>query len=201
MGRPAIFLDRDGVLNENRVDHVKSWSEFHFLPGVLDALAALRLLNVPIVAITNQAIVHRGLVHQDVIEDIHLRMCEQVRQASGQIDRVYYCPHRPDERCACRKPAPGLLLQAADDLGLDLRRSVLVGDAESDIAAGSAAGCATVLVLTGRGQQARRAALLSGHPQPDRIARDLQQAVDVISQLLRERAGLAELDPLLQGVD
>ena len=149
----AVFIDRDGVICRNRKDHVKSWEEFVFLPGALEALARLAYLDLSVVVITNQAIINRQIVPVKAVEDIHARMVQAIEAAGGRIDRVLYCPHRPDEHCSCRKPQPGLLLKAASELGLDLSRSYLVGDAETDVQAGRAVGCRRYLVLTGRGQR------------------------------------------------
>lgn len=149
----AIFLDRDGVICENRSDHVKSWGEFEFLPGAKDSLAALSRLDLPIIVVTNQAIVDRGVVPASVVDDIHRRMVTEVEAHGGRIDRVVYCPHRPEDRCGCRKPEPGMLLQVAGELGIDLAQSYMVGDAATDLVAGQQVGCQTFLVLTGRGFQ------------------------------------------------
>lgn len=149
----AIFLDRDGVICQNRNDHVKSWSEFRFIPGVKNSLAALSKLDLPIIVVTNQAIIGRGIVPASVVEDIHQRMVAEIIAYGGRIDRVIYCPHRPEDKCKCRKPEPGMLLQAASDMGIDLSRSYLVGDAITDLVAGQQVGCHTFLVLTGRGLQ------------------------------------------------
>jgi D-glycero-D-manno-heptose 1,7-bisphosphate phosphatase len=149
--QPAIFLDRDGVINRNRTDHVKSWAEFEFLPGVLDALRQLAQLEWPIVVISNQAIVGRGLVSRQTIDEISEQMTSVVWSRGGRIDKVLYCPHRPEDHCECRKPRPGLLLRAASEMDLDLPRSFFVGDAESDVLAAQAVGCRPVLVKTGRG--------------------------------------------------
>jgi D-glycero-D-manno-heptose 1,7-bisphosphate phosphatase len=147
----AIFLDRDGVICENRSDHVKSWDEFEFLPGAKHSLAALSRLGLPIIVITNQGIVGRGMVPSGVVDDIHQRMLAEVTAYGGRIDRVIYCPHRPEDQCGCRKPEPGMLLQVADEMGVDLSRSYLVGDAATDLMAGQRVGCRNYLVLTGRG--------------------------------------------------
>jgi D-glycero-D-manno-heptose 1,7-bisphosphate phosphatase len=149
--RPGVFLDRDGVINRNRIDHVKSWSEFEFLPGALEALKRLAGLDLPVVVVTNQAAIGRGLIDAAEVDEIHRRMIEAVRLFGGRIDAVLCCPHRPDEGCECRKPKPGLLIQAARMLRLDLAVSILVGDAESDLLAAQAAGCSPVIVRTGRG--------------------------------------------------
>lgn len=151
--QPAIFLDRDGVICENRPDHVKAWDEFAFLPGVLDALRMLAETNTTVVVVTNQAIINRGLVSRDTVDEINRRMVIEVQQQGGRVDAVLYCPHRPDERCLCRKPQPGLLMQAAEQFNADLRQSFLVGDARSDIEAALAVGSKPILVLTGRGKE------------------------------------------------
>jgi D-glycero-D-manno-heptose 1,7-bisphosphate phosphatase len=147
----AVFLDRDGVINRNRSDHVKSWGEFAFLPGSLEALARLARLGWPVVVVSNQGAIGRGLVSRAEVDEIHRRMVAEVTAFGGRIDAVLYCPHHPDEGCDCRKPKPGLLIEAAGRLGLDLSASFLVGDAESDLLAARAAGCAPVIVRTGRG--------------------------------------------------
>jgi D-glycero-D-manno-heptose 1,7-bisphosphate phosphatase len=149
----AVFLDRDGVICQNRSDHVKSWDEFRFLPGAKNSLAALSRLDLPVIVITNQAIVGREMVPAHVVDDIHQRMVADVEAHSGRIDRVVYCPHRPEDRCGCRKPEPGMLLQVAEEMGIDLKRSYLVGDAATDLMAGRSVGCQLFLVLTGRGLQ------------------------------------------------
>ncbi len=150
---PAIFLDRDGVINANRSDYVKSWAEFEFLPGALAAIRALSTLNWPIIVVTNQSAVGRGIIPPTVVEDIHRRMLAAIRRAGGRITEVRYCPHHPDEGCGCRKPRPGMLRAAAQRWGIDLQRSVLVGDAMSDILAAHAVGATPILVLTGRGPE------------------------------------------------
>ena len=147
----AIFVDRDGVICENRADHVKSWDEFRFLPGAKMGLAALSKLGLPLIVITNQAIIDRGMVPARVVDDIHRLMVAEVEAFGGRIDRVVYCPHRARDQCACRKPEPGMLLQTAGEMGIDLSQSYMVGDAATDLLAGQRAGCRLFLVLTGRG--------------------------------------------------
>lgn len=159
----AIFLDRDGVICQNRPDHVKSWDEFRFIPGVKNSLAALSKLDLPIIVVTNQAIIGRGIVPASVVEDIHQRMVSEIAAYGGRIDRVITCPHRPEDKCSCRKPEPGMLLQAAAEMDIDLSRSYLVGDATTDLVAGQQVGCHTFLVLTGRGLQQLLPALHLGN--------------------------------------
>lgn len=148
--RPAVFLDRDGVINHNRSDYVKSWKEFVFLPGALEAIARLAASAYAVVVVTNQSAIGRGIIPVAAVDDIHRRMVKRVRSAGGRIDAVSLCPHQPDEGCLCRKPAPGMLREAAGQLSLDLSAAYLVGDAESDMMAAHAAGCCPVLVMSGR---------------------------------------------------
>ncbi len=150
--RPAIFLDRDGVINHNRSDHVKSWAEFEFLPGVFEALARLARLKVPIIVITNQGAIGRGLTTFEAVDEIHARMVLAIQEHGGRVDDVLYCPHKPDDRCDCRKPQPGMLKLAAQRWQIDLKQSVLIGDADTDILAATAVGCRSGLVLSGRGR-------------------------------------------------
>lgn len=177
--RPAVFLDRDGVINQNRDDYVKSWEEFVFLPGVFAPLRRLADSAFAVVVLSNQSAIGRGRISREGLERIHERMIRNIEAAGGRVDGVEYCPHHPDDRCDCRKPRPGLLRQAASRLGLDLSRSYLVGDARTDVEAAINAGCMPLLVLTGRGKGERE------RIPPDILARcyvaeDLSGAVDWI---------------------
>ncbi len=183
----AVFLDRDGVINENRADHVKHWSEFRFLPGAVEAIARFSRTGVSVFVVTNQAVVNRGLVSRQTVDDINRRMVREIAARGGHVEAVAYCPHRPEECCYCRKPRPGLLLRLAGRHGLQLTESVVIGDALSDLQAGVAVGCRPVLVLTGRGREhlaQARAAHLDGLI----VASDLAAAVDL---LLSQPAGVA----------
>ncbi len=160
--RRAVFVDRDGVICRNRSDYVKSWEEFVFLPGALEALTELARTDLYIVIVTNQSAINRGIVSAETVEEINSRMVLAIEAAGGRVDRVMYCPHRPDEHCACRKPQPGMLVMAAEDLGLDLAHSYLIGDAETDMQAGRAVGCRRYLVLTGRGRRQLVRSLICG---------------------------------------
>ncbi|MCX6570988.1 MAG: D-glycero-beta-D-manno-heptose 1,7-bisphosphate 7-phosphatase [Candidatus Aminicenantes bacterium] len=152
MPKAAVFLDRDGVINRDRSDYVKSWEEFEFLPGVLEAFRVLALGLHQVVVISNQSCIGRGLVGRAMVDEIHACMTEAVRRSGGRIDAVYYCPHRPDEDCPCRKPRPGLILKAARELDIDLAASWLVGDDLRDLETAKAAGVRPVLVRTGHGR-------------------------------------------------
>lgn len=149
----AVFIDRDGVICRNRDDYVKQWEEFVFLRGSLQALSRLAHLDLPIIVVSNQSIINRHMVPVETVDCINARMVRAIEAAGGRIDRVMICPHRPDEGCTCRKPQPGLLLMAAEEFGLDLAQSYLIGDAKTDMQAGRAVGCHRYLVLTGRGRR------------------------------------------------
>jgi D-glycero-D-manno-heptose 1,7-bisphosphate phosphatase len=149
----AVFLDRDGVINRNRDDHVKSWREFTFMPDVLQSIRRLAETGLPIFVVTNQAVISRGLASEADIAEIHARMIETIVEAGGAITRVYHCPHDANEDCGCRKPKPGMLLRAQADYGIDLSRSFMVGDAWTDVQAGLSVGARSILVMTGRGQR------------------------------------------------
>jgi histidinol-phosphate phosphatase family protein len=140
--RPGLFLDRDGVINERIFgSYVTNWSEFKFTHGIASALCQLSSLNLPMIVVSNQAGVGKNLVTRERLAEITKRFVSELAAGGARIDAVYYCPHRPDENCRCRKPATGLLTRAAADWNIDLRRSVLIGDSQSDLAAAGAAGC------------------------------------------------------------
>lgn len=184
----TIFLDRDGVINENRVDYVKSWSEFRFLPGSREAIAKLSQAGHRIVVCSNQAGIAKGLISIETVEDIHARMLAELREAGGIVEKVYYCPHGKEDNCECRKPRPGQLLRASQELGLDLKDAVFVGDNTTDIRAGMEAGVQTMLVLTGLGMESLRT-FRHEAVRPFRIAMNLKHAVELILEGLPINTG------------
>jgi D-glycero-D-manno-heptose 1,7-bisphosphate phosphatase len=149
----AVFLDRDGVIIENVESYVRSWEDVQILPGVLEALTRLNSSTYVIIFVTNQSAVGRGIIPLFAAEEINNRLVRLIQQSGGRVDGIFMCPHAPEEDCSCRKPRPGLLLQASAQLAIDLSNSVFVGDALTDIQAGQSAGIKTnILVLTGRGR-------------------------------------------------
>ena len=169
----AIFLDRDGVLIENRPNYVRSWDEAVIYPGVLEGLAKASRSPYKFVVVTNQSGVGRGLVDLEAAEDINRRLVVEVQKAGGRIDAVCMCIHPPVQQCDCRKPKPGLILHAARLLGIDLLESKMIGDAPTDIEAGEAAGVGTnAMVRTGRG-----AGRLRPNGNPSLVYDDLQEAL------------------------
>jgi D-glycero-D-manno-heptose 1,7-bisphosphate phosphatase len=148
-----IILDRDGTINEDRDDFVKSPEEWVPLPGALEAIARLNHAGWHTVLATNQSGLGRGLFDMAMLNAMHVRMNQMLAKHCGRIDAVFFCPHAPEEQCDCRKPLPGLMLQIGDRYGVDLADVPLVGDSLRDIQAGAAAGCPTHLVRTGKAGQ------------------------------------------------
>jgi len=178
-GRSAIFLDRDGVINQDRSDYVKSWEEFAFIPAALEGLKRLAASEFALVIISNQSAVGRGLLTMAQMTEINRRMIAEIEAYGGRVDAIYCCPHAPDAGCDCRKPKPGMLRQAEREMTLDLPASFLVGDSLRDIATAHAVGVRGILVRTGHGEvQAPR---LAEHPDWNcPVVADLQAAADYI---------------------
>ena len=167
-----ILLDRDGVINRRIPGgYVTRAEEFVFLPGVLGALKRLTDMGVKVIVVSNQAGVGKGLIEKAALAGITDWFVRRVEENGGNICGVYYCPHRLDEGCQCRKPSPGLLLRAQREHGFDFKETLMIGDAESDIAAAHRVGCASVLVGNGDQRIARTWRYI-----PDRTFRDLAEA-------------------------
>jgi D-glycero-D-manno-heptose 1,7-bisphosphate phosphatase len=144
----AVFLDRDGVINRKAADgqYVTRWEEFQLLPGVPKAITQLNQAGFCVIVVTNQRCVAKGLLTEAGLESLHRRMTEHLASAGARIDAIYCCPHELEPACSCRKPAPGMLLEAARSRDLDLASSWMVGDSAADIQAGKSAGCRTARV-------------------------------------------------------
>ena len=178
--KKVVFLDRDGVINADSPEYIKSWEEFSFLPGSVQALVDLTRAGYHLIVITNQSIIDRGMVPLPVLEEMHRRMCRAVEQAGGMIYDILFCPHRPEDRCRCRKPEPGMILEAGRRHGIDLSSTVMIGDNAKDVLCGRNAGCgATILVRTGNGETARQE-LASAGMRADAVAADLEAAAGLI---------------------
>jgi D-glycero-D-manno-heptose 1,7-bisphosphate phosphatase len=149
---PTLFMDRDGVLIENRDRYVCDVSDVAFLPGAIDAVRAVNGLGYTTVVVTNQACVGKRVITEERALEVHQYVLDHFARAGARLDASYICPHTADDRCACRKPRPGLLEEAAASLGVDRGRSLLVGDALSDLEAARAFGIPSLLVLSGRGR-------------------------------------------------
>jgi len=145
----VVFLDRDGVINRKAPEgqYITRWEDFEFLSGVEQAIVQLHRAGYVVIVASNQRGVARGFLSLAELEEIHQRMLAHLSAAGTSIDAVYFCPHDLEPPCACRKPAPGMLLQAARDHGIDLSASWIVGDSDIDVQAGKNAGCRTIRVL------------------------------------------------------
>lgn len=150
MTERAVFLDRDGTLNVEK-DYVYRYEDWEWIPGSIEGLKKLAELGFHLVVVSNQSGVARGYYTASDVHALHDRLAEDLRGKGVSVAGFYFCPHGPDDVCACRKPKPGLLLQAKTDLKLDLSRSYMVGDKMIDVQAGQAAGVQPILVGTGYG--------------------------------------------------
>ncbi len=176
MLKHVVFLDRDGVINADSPDYVIRWEEFFFIPKSRQAIADLCAAGWTLFVVTNQSAVHRKMITASELERLHRKMVAAIEDRGGEIRDVFYCPHLPEKGCFCRKPKPGLLLEAQRRYGIDLSTAFMVGDSEKDMACGRAAGCRyAVLVRTGNGRQAEKRLKEKGQP-PDYIAPDLFSA-------------------------
>jgi histidinol-phosphate phosphatase family protein len=182
--RPGLLLDRDGVINEECA-YLRDPKDLVVLPGVAEAIASINRRQVPVVVVTNQAGIGRGMYGVAAYQAVNRAIAEVLAACSASIDAWYFCPHLPGADCACRKPRPGMLLAAARDLGLELGRSVLVGDKTSDLEAARAVGARTVLVRTGYGRSVEaELAAGQGAALADHVADSLFASLPYLEQAL-----------------
>jgi D-glycero-D-manno-heptose 1,7-bisphosphate phosphatase len=180
-GRPAVFLDRDGTLSEERgfIDRLELLEIF---PWTSDAIRLLNRAGFAVVVVTNQSAIGRGIIDLAFLQSVHDTFDRHLAKSGARVDRYYHCPHHPDAPlpeyrtvCRCRKPGPGMIEQAAGELGLDLTRSFMVGDRPIDVACGHAAGVRSVLVRSGHSSGGTEAP--AGLAEPDAILNNLMEAV------------------------
>jgi D-glycero-D-manno-heptose 1,7-bisphosphate phosphatase len=145
----AAFLDRDGVINQKapRGEYITRWKEMQFLPGVAEGIALLNRAGFRVIVVSNQRCVAKGLITASELDLIHERMRDALARAGGSVDAIYYCPHELQPPCTCRKPRPGMLLEAARAHNIDLSASWMIGDSDKDVEAGKNAGCRTVRLV------------------------------------------------------
>lgn len=184
-GRPAVFLDRDGTINVE-VDYLADPDQLRLEPGAGAAIAALNQAQFDVVVITNQSGVARGMLDLERLDEVHARLRELLAAEGAHYDALRYCPHHPTtgntpfvRDCACRKPLPGMLSSAAEELGTDLEHSWVVGDSLRDLQAGAALGLPGILVGTGKGSEQRSRLHELGEPAPHFVP-DLRSAVELI---------------------
>ncbi len=176
MLKKVVFLDRDGTINRDFPDYIKSREEFEFLPGSLEAIKNLTLNGFVNIVITNQSAVPRKLISLKELEFVHGMMAQTVALGGGEIKDVFYCPHMPEDGCDCRKPEPGLIFQAREKYGIDLTAAVMVGDSAKEIECAHRAGCGrAVLVKSGQNGDVENE-LKSRQIRADYVAMDLYDA-------------------------
>lgn len=150
-----VVLDRDGVINADSPDYIKSADEWRALPESLEAISKLHRAGFTVIVASNQSGLGRGLFSAEALESIHQKMLQEVRRHGGDIAAIYFCPHRPDDQCDCRKPRPGLLQQIARDWKVSMQDVPVIGDSARDLEAARAIGARPILVLTGNGEKTR----------------------------------------------
>jgi D-glycero-D-manno-heptose 1,7-bisphosphate phosphatase len=177
-GVTAVFVDRDGVINRNRADYVKSPAEFEPFTEALAGIARLAREGWPVIVISNQQCVGKGIISQATLDAITQHMLSAVREAGGEIRAVYYCPHLAEDGCDCRKPGTASFEQAAAEHGINLERSYFIGDSEEDMLAARRAHVTPILVLTGRADGPRD----DWAAMPEYVADNFSEAVDWIEE-------------------
>jgi len=190
--RPAVFLDRDGTVNE-QMGYINHISRFHLLPDAARAIKLLNDNNIPVIVVSNQSGLARGYFPEELLEEVNARMDKLLAEQGASIDGLYFCPHHPEAKeekfrqtCNCRKPKIGMLLQAADELKLDLAKSFMVGDRWSDIKCAHKAGCTPILVLTGYGKGDHQYIGPVQEIQPAHTSENLYNAVEWILQRIEK---------------
>lgn len=149
-----IILDRDGVINFESLQYIKSPDEWLPIPGSLEAIAQLNRLGYRVLIATNQSGVARGFYDIDMLDRIHEKLMRELAAVGGYVEEIFFCPHHPDEGCACRKPKPGLIEKIAKKYPIKLEETYFIGDSLVDVQAARAAGCRPLLVLSGNGARA-----------------------------------------------
>jgi D-glycero-D-manno-heptose 1,7-bisphosphate phosphatase len=173
-----VILDRDGTINQDSDDYVKSADEWIPLPGALEAIARLNHAGWHVAVASNQSGLGRGLFDVAALNAMHSKMHKLLSAAGGRIDAVFYCPHSPEDSCTCRKPASGLFEQIGERYGMDLHGIPTVGDSLRDLQAGAAVGCSPHLVLTGKGEKLKGKPLPDEFPAGTRVHADLSVFAD-----------------------
>jgi D-glycero-D-manno-heptose 1,7-bisphosphate phosphatase len=177
--RPAVFLDRDGTIAEE-VGYLNHLSRFHIYPFAADAIRRLKAAGWCVVVVTNQSGVGRGFFPESLVVETHEKLRREMDSAGAQIDAIYFCPHAGADNCECRKPKTGMLVRAATEHALDVKNSWVVGDRYSDIELAHAAGCRSILVMTGYGRGDYEYNRESWPRGPEFVAENLNEAVNII---------------------
>ena len=181
-----IILDRDGTINEDSLEYIKSPQEWQPLAGALEAIARLNHAGWRVVVASNQSGLGRGLFDVATLNAMHAKLHTMLAAVGGRVDAIFYCPHAPDDKCRCRKPESGLFEQIAERYGVELKNVPTVGDTARDLVAGAAVGCEPHLVLTGKGAALRDQPLSADFPVGTQVHDDLGAFADFL--LARESA-------------
>ncbi len=179
MSISLVILDRDGVINQDSDNYIKSVDEWHPIPDSIDAIARLSQAGYRVMVVTNQSGLARGYFDEITLANMHGYMCSLVESAGGDIEAIFYCPHAPGDDCHCRKPLPGMLNQIEEEFNLSVHNAFLVGDSEKDIDVGLAKQCRPILVRTGKGASTEKKLELQKKKRIQ-IVDDLAAAVDFI---------------------
>lgn len=181
---PFIILDRDGVINFDSDEYIKSPEEWRPIPGSLAAIAELNRAGFDVLIATNQSGVARGYYDLATLDQIHEKLNKELASVGGRVEAIFFCPHHPTDNCLCRKPKPGLLHQIAEKYPINFAETFFIGDSFVDMAAAEQVGCMPILVLTGKGQRA-----LENHPSLARILTfpDLARAVSYVLSWQRKK--------------
>lgn len=178
-----LFIDRDGVINKDpggwtEASYVTEWKDFHFLPGTLEALRALKDKGIKVIVASNQGGVNKGIYTRDELNKVNELMLKEIEKSGGRIEEVFYCIHRDEDNCSCRKPKPGMLETAVKKYKIDPKKTYFIGDDKKDIIAGKRIGCKTVLVLSGKSS---REDVKDWKEKPDYVFKDLLEAVNSLT--------------------
>jgi len=182
----AVFLDRDGTLNEDSVDYIKSIAEFRLFEFTPSALRLFQRLGFLIIIISNQSAIGRGLTTQRAVDKINGVLKNRLQENNISITDIYYCPHKPDDKCDCRKPGTGNIVRAIAEHNIDAAGSYFIGDSQKDIQAGAAVGCKSILVKTGVNPPPF-SAIQNWDPRPDFVADNILEAAQLVECLERSR--------------
>src|SRR6476469_2621212 len=174
--RPAVFLDRDGTIGEE-MGYVNHIDRFQVFPYAAEAIRNLNEADIPVMVVTNQSGIARNIFPESLVHEVHKKMVAELAKGGAWIDAIYFCPHKSEDACVCRKPNPGLLEQAAREHGLELPGSWVVGDRYADLEMGHAAGARGILVMTGYGRGEYELHRERWAKQPDPLAADLREEV------------------------
>ena len=179
--RRAVFLDRDGTIGEE-LGYVNHIDRFQIFPYAAEAIRQLNLAEIPVIVVTNQSGIARNIFPESLVHEVHKKMVAELAAGGAWIDAIYFCPHKSEDACECRKPNPGLLERAAREHSLDLASSWVVGDRYADLEMGRAAGARGILVMTGYGRGEYELHRSIWPRQPDALAENLRDAVRSILQ-------------------